>query len=131
MTTLAEFGARVKALRTQKGIKNKELAEALGISEAAMTYIQAGRGSTLPGEHQIRILAETLGTTFDTLMGANEDILSRYTEDEQALLKHGNSVNYVKLALAKMAEDMRVAEELRLDKAAKPGNYNNTLGLKK
>jgi transcriptional regulator with XRE-family HTH domain len=110
MTTSLEFGKRVEDIRKSKGVLNTDLANALGVTEQAVSSMQKGRNKSLPSKDQIEIIARVLKTSSDVLLGANEDILDRYTEEEQELLKLGESTQYIKLALAKMKHDMEAAK---------------------
>lgn len=66
-----EFHLRLKALRTQKGISQRELAEQIHISRSAVAKWENGLG--LPGEESARLLAEYFGVTVEELLPSQQD----------------------------------------------------------
>ena len=66
-----EFHFRLKALRTQKGISQRELAEQIHISRSAVAKWENGLG--LPGEESARLLAEYFGVTVEELLPSQQD----------------------------------------------------------
>lgn len=67
---LAEVGRRVRALRTNRGLTQKQLAAAVGLSRVSITNIEAGRqgdiGVLLAGR-----LATVLGVALADLVGGS------------------------------------------------------------
>lgn len=61
-----EFHQRLRQLRTQKGISQRELAEQIHISRSAVAKWENGLG--LPGEESARLLAEFFGVTVEELL---------------------------------------------------------------
>ena len=59
-------GERIKELMKEKGITNKELAEAIGVTEAMVSYIIRGLRDTTVGT-MVRI-ANRLGVKVDELI---------------------------------------------------------------
>lgn len=65
------LGTRIKELRTQKGLKQSELAEIVGLN----SYVQIGRyeiGKAKPAADMLSKLAKALDTTTDYLV--NDDV---------------------------------------------------------
>lgn len=61
-----EFHQRLKQLRGQRGISQRELAEQIHISRSAVAKWENGLG--LPGEESARLLAEYFGVTVEELL---------------------------------------------------------------
>ena len=66
-----EFHLRLKELRTQKGISQRELAEHIHISRSAVAKWENGLG--LPGEESARLLAEYFGVTMEELLPSQRE----------------------------------------------------------
>ena len=66
-----EFHLRLKELRTQKGISQRELAEQIHISRSAVAKWENGLG--LPGEESARLLAEYFGVTVEELLPSQRE----------------------------------------------------------
>ena len=62
---------RVKAAREAKGMTQAELAEQLGITQAAFSYIENGDKS--PSLPVAKRMAQILGTSIDHLVGMDDD----------------------------------------------------------
>lgn len=60
---------KIKELMQEKGIANKEMAEAVGVSEAMMTYIT--RGLREPNVRTLALIAHKLDVTVDELLTFN------------------------------------------------------------
>lgn len=61
-----EFHLRLKELRAQRGISQRELAEQIHISRSAVAKWENGLG--LPGEESLGLLAEYFGVTVEELL---------------------------------------------------------------
>lgn len=61
-----EFHQRLKQLRSQRGISQRELAEQIHISRSAVAKWENGLG--LPGEESAQLLAEFFGVTVEELL---------------------------------------------------------------
>ena len=59
-------GTRIKELLEEKGMKQKDLAEAIGVTEAMMTYIIKGLRDT--EVTKAARMAKVLGVTVDELL---------------------------------------------------------------
>jgi len=65
MQTTHAMGARIKALRTERGETQAVVAEAVGIERPSLSMIE--RGHDRPGLHTLRALADYFGVTLDYL----------------------------------------------------------------
>jgi transcriptional regulator with XRE-family HTH domain len=61
------FARRLKALREERGLNQKELSRAAGLTEAAIANYEVGRG--MPNAVKVVALADALGCTTDVLLG--------------------------------------------------------------
>lgn len=66
-TTINGFGKRLAQFRKAKGLSQKELGEAIDVSNRVISYYE--RESKYPPAHLIAPLAKTLGTSTDELLG--------------------------------------------------------------
>jgi|10_taG_2_1085330.scaffolds.fasta_scaffold02887_5 transcriptional regulator with XRE-family HTH domain len=65
------YGARLKSLREQQGLSQKELAEQAAVDPSHISRQEAGKGDN-PTWSVILSLAEVLGTSVDFLMGRTD-----------------------------------------------------------
>ena len=65
------FSERLRSLRKARGLTQRQLADIIGISQAAIGKYE-GTGFTLPSFDVQRRLAEYFGVSIDFLMGATE-----------------------------------------------------------
>lgn len=72
-------GANIKRLRTEKGITQEQLAEAMNVTCAAVSKWE--RGDTYPDITLLQPLAFYFGVTLDTLMGYNKEKVEKEIED--------------------------------------------------
>lgn len=63
----SEFGARLAAIRKQRGMTQVELAQAIGSTQRAISYYEGFHG--YPPAMAVASLAEALGVTTDELLG--------------------------------------------------------------
>lgn len=63
---MATFSDRLRGLRLKKNLKQKQVADALGISESAYGYYEQGRRE--PSQESLVKLAELLETSVDYLL---------------------------------------------------------------
>ncbi len=78
------FGERLRRLREARGLSQRALARLVGKSSPWITQLETGqrwRGK-LPPHDDLRDLAEVLGVTVDTLVGATEPPNDRYGPDQ-------------------------------------------------
>lgn len=66
-----QLAIRVQALREQRGLNQKELAEASGITQATISRIESGQVEELKSE-SLKGLAKGLGVTVDYLVGRTD-----------------------------------------------------------
>ncbi len=76
------FGARLLQLRKQKGINQKQLGEAVGLSHKAISTIESGtRGTTID---KLVALAYYFHVSTDYLLGITDDPAWRGPEEEDS-----------------------------------------------
>lgn len=61
------YGARIKELRTERHLTQKDLADALGMTQSAVCQFE--RGSVNVSLPTAKAIADTLGVTLDELCG--------------------------------------------------------------
>ena len=113
------LGTRIKELRTQKRLKQAELAEIVGLN----SYVQIGRyeiGKAKPAADMLSKLAKALDTTTDYLV--NDDVndpsvMSQFTDKE--LLKQFKEVELLN------AEDRHIVK-IFIDAFLTKGIFRNT-----
>lgn len=91
-----KIGARVKSLRSLRGLSQNELAKRAGVTQATLSRLESGISDTIRGDTAIR-LAQVLGTSLDYLMGDREksipsDFLGRDPEVD-VLVEDFSSLN--------------------------------------
>ena len=67
---MATFADRLRELRQKKGLRQKDLAYSIGLSESAYGYYEQGRRE--PSQEALVKLAEILGTSVDYLLTGDE-----------------------------------------------------------
>lgn len=67
---MAEFCVRLRALRLEKKIQQKEFAEVLGITPRAYQYYEAGK--RFPDFHGLIRIADYLNVSLDYLVGRSD-----------------------------------------------------------
>jgi len=65
------LGLRIRLARTRRGMKQAELADAIGISRNAMSLIE--KGTSDPAFSRVQKMAEVLKTSLDYLGGKKEE----------------------------------------------------------
>ncbi|MGG1878237.1 helix-turn-helix transcriptional regulator [Paenibacillus cisolokensis] len=68
---MSSLGARVKKIRTEKGLTQGYLAERLGMGRSNVGHIENGR--TIPTAEALDKIADILGTTTDYLLGRTDN----------------------------------------------------------
>lgn len=76
------IGKNIKQLRTDKGITQEQLSEAMGVSCAAVSKWE--RGETYPDITLLQPLAYYFGVTLDALMGYNDEKIRRDIDETLA-----------------------------------------------
>ena len=64
------FAQRLKALRTQAGMTQEQLAEAIYVTRAAISKWETGRG--YPGVDSLKLIAQTFGVSIDELISEDD-----------------------------------------------------------
>ena len=64
------FAERLKELRTEKGLSQRELAKAVGLTQGAITHWENGVRS--PSGEALILLAKYFGVTSDYLLGLED-----------------------------------------------------------
>lgn len=87
-----DFGENIKALRTQKGLTQEQVAELLGVSKQAVSRWE--NNATYPDITFLPILASFYNVTVDFLLGADyetsKSIIEDYEKSRQEAHHHGN-----------------------------------------
>lgn len=94
-----EVGNRIKLLRKKKGLKQDELAAAIGVSPSAVSNYE--QGTRVPKDDTLKSLVEILGTTTDYILMGTEPMApvgSRplFTQDE--LMRFKNNMREIIIA---------------------------------
>ena len=64
------FAQKLKALRTQAGMTQEQLAEAIYVTRAAISKWETGRG--YPGVDSLKLIAQTFGVSIDELISEDD-----------------------------------------------------------
>ena len=64
---MSSFGVRLKAIRTEQGLRQKDLATTLELAQTTIANYE--QGTRFPDESTLRGIADTLGVSLDFLMG--------------------------------------------------------------
>lgn len=67
---MAEFGERLKKIREEKGLNQKQLAQDMGLTQASISQFE--KGQRLPTPNNINKFAKVLGVTRESLAGGND-----------------------------------------------------------
>lgn len=109
MRTKLLFAERLKALMVQRDISQVELAEAVGVSQATISFWI--RGVKEPRLSKMDKLCDALKCTREDLIGesTSEDYLVTLTNDEYVLIEaynkaDDNTKQIIRLALSKYAD---------------------------
>ncbi len=73
-----EFGKRIKALRQQKNYTQKEISARIGVSEQAVSKWE--KGECLPDVYNLKLLAQLLNTSIDSLLDTEIEKSERVLE---------------------------------------------------
>jgi transcriptional regulator with XRE-family HTH domain len=85
---MVEFGRKLRELRRQHNLTQKELASLIGVKNSIISFYEVG--DRIPSPEIIRKLAETLHVSSDYLMGIekNESVdISGLTENDKSLVR--------------------------------------------
>lgn len=85
---MVEFGLRLRELRKQNNLTQKQLADLIGVQNSIISFYEVGE--RLPSPEIIRKLAITLHVTSDYLLGIekNESVdISGLTEHDKSLIR--------------------------------------------
>lgn len=77
------IGERIKELRKQKSLTQKELAEALGVDRSSIGKYETG---TLPSSEVVLKMAEFFGVSVDSLYGRDGHTIEAENDAERELL---------------------------------------------
>lgn len=72
MSNMEHFGERVRRIRSERGLTQQHLADAVGVSGQSLVGMWE-RGKALPSLSRLRDLASALGVTADELI-SNADL---------------------------------------------------------
>ena len=84
---MVEFGERLKKLRKQKGLTQKQLAELIGVKNSIISFYEVG--DRIPSPEIIIKLSAVLNSSTDYLLGVekgkNIDITGLDSDDEEVV----------------------------------------------
>ena len=125
---LSEFGQRVRNIRKQLRISQKELAQHLNISNTYLSEIEAGRFK--PGFHffgnlvtkfnvNIKYLITGQGDSFINTETTRKHDYGEYSERIQEMLKDFEQVPMVKYAMLEFYENYKITKKAIIEAARK------------
>ncbi len=94
------LGEKVRALRDKKGMNQKQVAEASGITQATISRVESGLVKELKSE-ALRRLAEALGVTMDYLVDKAENLTP------SDILSSDTTARYILKGYEKLSRDGR------------------------
>ena len=80
-----KIGERIKNIREQRNISQKELAKKIGVSNSRLSNWELGINR--PDVDSLALICNALGISADILLDINTDVFNKYTPSEQALIK--------------------------------------------
>ena len=80
-----KLGERIKNIREQRKISQKELAKKIGVSNSRLSNWELGINR--PDVDSLALICKALGISADILLDINTDELNKYTPSEQSLIK--------------------------------------------
>lgn len=95
------FGARIKALRTERGLTLEQLAQATGSSKSYIWELE-NRNPPRPSAEKLSAIATALGVTVDYLLGADEQTLDT-AEDTAFFRQYSRLPNETRRQIREMA----------------------------
>ena len=99
------FSERLKQLRLEKGLTQKEVADLVNVNR--VTYTNWEKGNREPSFEKLFLLAESLGTNIDYLLGNSDNPKKSTTQDED----RNFSARYIKDFLYVIYGSQRTMEE--------------------
>ena len=97
---MSAFSEKIVFLMNKNRLSQKELAQAVGVTESAISYYIKGTRS--PRGEVVKKIAEALETTTDFLLGFNEDD----TERSEEMFKLQNDISKLDIEQIKKADAM-------------------------
>lgn len=82
-STVPDFGKKLANLRKARGLTQKQLADATGVSRRVITYYENGE-TPYPPAHLIKPIAKALKVSADELLGLTD--LKKYLNPEHSAL---------------------------------------------
>lgn len=129
-----EIGDRIKAARERAGLTQKQLAEAIGVSDTAVTLWENKKNRRGINDEHLQKVAETLEISVDALMGVKEkrSVTARpkvstmaVTQAEKTLLHLFRGFSH-ELQLLQLAQFVECAQLRKVDKF--PGHESGDIG---
>ena len=100
------IGANIKRLRTEKGITQEQLAEAMNVTCAAVSKWE--RGETFPDITALQPLAYYFDVSIDTLMGYNKEKVEKEIEDILQQFRQSRDRRIIEKAYREYPNDYRI-----------------------
>ncbi|MDE5995360.1 MAG: helix-turn-helix domain-containing protein, partial [Eubacterium sp.] len=98
------FGTKIRALRKSKGLKQREVAEAIGIKENNYRKYET---STIPRKDTLVKIAAFYGVTIDYLMGRTDN---KFGEEKKIITTYSEKENDINYIFRQSQEEIEVVE---------------------
>ena len=100
-----EFAATLKAYRAKRGLTQKELAEAIGLTQGGYAGIECGRNKNVPSKEVIEAISSTLNISPEQLTGISIYALEKFgTEVRNWMLTDKKAVAAINATFIKEME---------------------------
>ena len=87
------LGQKIKALRTERGMTQERLAEAIYVTRAAISKWETGKG--YPGIDSLKLLSEVFGVTIDELISDDDVQAKRQMDMRLSRILYGAAVIFL------------------------------------
>ena len=87
------LGQKIKDLRTQRGMTQEQLADAIYVTRAAISKWETGKG--YPGIDSLKLLAEVFGVTIDELISEDDVKAKRELDRTLSNILYGAAVIFL------------------------------------
>ena len=101
---MSTFAGQLKQIRKDRGLRQKDLAEALHVAQTTIANYE--QGTRFPDENTLHSLADFFGVSLDLLMGRNEGIASEESEQETEASLSAPVHRYLELVLEHRMEEV-------------------------
>jgi methanogenic corrinoid protein MtbC1 len=102
---MSSFGQQLRGIRKDRGLRQKDLAEALQVAQTTIANYE--QGARFPDETTLHRLADFFGVSLDLLLGRAETIAAVETGEEQQPLLPRQAIRYLEFVLDRRPEEAR------------------------